>query len=398
MNTYRINKYSAIRLVFYTSLYSVLFNFYDFPLLDLVDVFVMAAFLGVVVWSNLNIKYIFCVILLLSILTFSNLNGLLLGISTNVDHVAFYYKWFFILMTAMTLQKVVTSKRLALELNRHVLLVGVLLSFWVIVYTPLRVSGYLSGSWRASFPFTSDFYASDAHVISSLLSIIISFNYLNKTVNLFSFHTILFFIAILMTGSRTGVVIFFCAVLFVTTTNFLLFQRSKAVLSRKLVYGIILTLSLIPFVYFFVGTYIDVKFLEFSNLASRALDVGFDDASSQGRLRKLSVSFEELNVTGFLLGPGFMQSKLMWYDNGLAILITHGGLLFVFILSVLLIHFWINNKSNTAIIVQSILILIAYTITEQFLISRHVVFVISLFFISYKIKNVTTVKSQNHVG
>ena len=387
-----------INCFFVLGLYSVLFNFYDFPLLDFVDVCVFLSLLSALIWAKLSLVVVILMLMNFILLTVSNLNGLFYGLHTNFEHLAFYYKWFFILFVLIILQSVCRSNSDALKLNRHILLVGVILCIWVIAYTPLRLNGYITGSWRVSFPFPPDPYVSDAHVLSSLLGIIISFNYINKQIRIFSLLSLLFVAAILMTGSRTGVVLIFFAVVSTLVIDSISFMQNKTFLHRNSIRKMVFLIPVFLISFSIIQYNLNFDFGVLNSLISRALNVGFGDASSQGRLLKLTVAIDELSASGVVLGPGFLQSKLRWYDNGFAILITHGGLPLVTFLGLLFMYLIFKNIRHLTIITQLLLIILAYAITEHFLISRHVVFTVSLFWISLQFTKSPSVERESYVS
>lgn len=396
--SYKISKTCIIKYLFIFGLYSVLFNFYSLPLLDFLDIFIILSVITSIMWIQVSLTFSILIVILLTLITASNINGLLHGLNTNIEHLAFYYKWLFVFFVGIVLRSVFISKSDVLELNRHILLVGAALSIWVIAYTPLRLNGYIDGSWRVSFPFSTDWYASDAHVVSSLLGMILSVNVLNRTIQIYSLPALLFSVAIFLTGSRTGVALLIVASLSILLTRFLSPINITQTQLRSLVFKILFTVTFLVFGYLFIGRDLDFNVAVFADLVNRALNLGIADASSQGRLLKLGVAIDEMSVPGFLLGPGFLQSRLRWYDNGFAILITHGGLLLVIFLGLLFMYLLFKNVRHFAIITQLLLVVLAYTITEQFLISRHVVFIVSLFWISMKLAKSSSAERGNHVS
>ena len=270
---YDVKKKNSIRNIYIFGLYSVVFNIYHFPLLDFVDISVLIAFVVAVLWVKLSLTLIILTFILLIIITASNLNGLFLDLKTDYVHFAFYYKWLFILFVSVILQSVLTSKKDAVNLNKHIVVLGVLLCIWVIAYTPLRTNGYLMGSWRVSFPFSPDPYVSDAHVLSSLLGIIISFNYINKQIRIFSLLSLLFVAAILMTGSRTGVVLIFFAVVSTLVIDLVSFMQNKTSLHRNSIRKMVFFIPVLLISLSVIQYNLNFDFGVLNSLLSRALNV-----------------------------------------------------------------------------------------------------------------------------
>ena len=145
------------------------------------------------------------------ILTTSSLLGILFKNAFDIEGLFFFYKYFLLFYIPV----IVNSANI--DAYRHKYLMKILfysyiaLSAWVYVYGYLVYTGAIVGSLRVSFPFSTDYYLSDAHLYSSYLGIFFLatmfywHRFFNFPILVTIFMSIFLLGAIILTGSRTGV-------------------------------------------------------------------------------------------------------------------------------------------------------------------------------------------------
>ena len=295
----------------------------------------------------------------------------------------FIYKYLFIFLLPWLIVSVIKTEKQIIIVNKLLLINFILLSIWSWIYVYLRSIELIDGQPRPSFP-TLDFQQSDAHLYSSYLGFFLS-AYILYIKNFFRHNFFLSFIisvngivGLLMTGSRTGILLIsitFLAFSFSEFKNYLnLVYKFKKIQIKKLFYALSILIFLIELLFMFQYEFIN----NFNYLIQRALNFNLlNDLSSLQRLTKLKLSLAEVSHLGWLLGNG-LKSKLIWYDSIFSMLMAHGGLLIIilFIVFYFLIMKRISvnvfNKKNHKIFVFLISIyLISNLITEHIMISRN---------------------------
>jgi len=247
---------------------------------------------------------------------------------------------------------------------------------------------------RPSFPFSTEKWASDAHLYSVYLSTNLMFYllYWKNKFRIGQFRNLLIILltigATLLTGSRGGIVILVVGVILNQLWNIkhLLYVKSNVFF--------LFPVALLIIVVFAISVEIG-PFIE--GLLHRSFNFELiGDDSSIARIEKLKASFEQTASTAYLFGVGIIGSRIIWYDGILASLnafIGLGGIFVVIAISFLTIrnHYISAQRNNQLDLFRVFLIIflvyfIANLITEFLLVTRSVLPVaIFLSVISYKI-------------
>lgn len=287
----------------------------------------------------LNPKFDRNILLLLSvtflIMCLSVICGVFVNGLSDIERFGFIYKYTLIIFIPVIIIN------LSLTLNKikiiyNVLLISfIFLSLWVMLYLYLLSQGVIKGAFRVSFPF-SNYNISDAHLYSSYLSFFIIAYVLHiKRVlrhNFIIFCSILLlsFTSMILTGSRTGVVIVALAFFF----------RSLALLLNIRKMWIFVFLVLLLIVSMPIIKHISVSYLkeEQQKLLERAVSFELSgDRSSLSRLSNFKAALEEIDMSAYLIGVGPFSSASLWYDGLASMIFAHGGfLLFLMIVFLLL--------------------------------------------------------------
>ena len=219
--------------------------------------------------------------------------------------------------------------------------------------------------FRASTPGTARFKnTGDSHLLSAISSLLLiaQFEFFSKQ-RFFIISSILLSVVIIISGSRTGVL---------SIGIYLLLNPSK-VLRLVRDYGLLLIL-IITYVVTVWGKII----FEFMNSTlMRLLRFGLtEDRSSILRLRKLFLAFDESAVKGFLLGSGPIFAQNFWYDNTLAMWISHFGLLFGLIMFFYVFSRYgvLKNQSFSVVVV-----VISQAIISDYIMTTKYLFIIIIF-------------------
>ncbi|MDA9921251.1 hypothetical protein N9D96_04200 [Gammaproteobacteria bacterium] len=327
-------------------------------------------------------------IIIVSIFFVSNMIGIIMYGTPDLTRLVFLYKYLFIFVLPWVFVAVVRTDEQIKIINKLILINFILLSSWTYIYLILLNNGSISGSLRPSFPFSNDYSVTDAHLYSSYLGFFLV-TYIFYLRNFFSHNLITSFlfglnglVALVLTGSRTGLVLIILGILFYLLYSFfrLFFKKNNFLVQKnRITYLFIffltaslLTVLMIPNIITFILNSTDVI-----NLYSRAFNFRLaTDISSLDRIEKLGVGFQDAENAGLFLGLG-LRSSFTWYDGILALLISHGGLLFI-----LFIYFFyylivkkaaINSVSQKDFLLFALLIflyLIANVITEYIFVTR----------------------------
>lgn len=314
------------------------------------------------------------------------------------SRLGFIYKYLFIFTVPWAVVFVIKTKKQIKVVNWLLLISFIFLSSWTYVYLSLLSSGKISGSFRPSFPLSSDYMYSDAHLYSSYLGFF-AVVYLFYFRNFFNHSMIVAFaiflnglVGLVLTGSRTGLILVGLSILIYSLYFILKIFSSKQVLViRKKVffYFVLFLFSIFSLIIVFMPS-IDLFFHDYERLIERAFNLDLaNDQSSQGRIYKLMIGIEDAEYAGLLLGLG-IYSSLTWYDGLFSILLAHGGLLFIF--SIFLFYYFIvkkaainstNQKEFLLFLLLVILYLIANLITEYVFVTRNAFPVLVLLSILY---------------
>ena len=291
------------------------------------------------------------------------------GLPIKTEGLAFFYKWVLPFIILLLLDNFYKSEYKLELLYKHLIIFASVLSIWTILYTPLLLSGYIQGNFRPSYPFSDDFNVSDAHVLSSCLGILFISIYFLKESSFKAVVLILILVALLMSGSRTGVllvIIMFSANIF--RSLFLVLRSMKA--SQKSVFYIfgLFAITIISLQF----NLIDIDISSFSGAINRATDINVSDGSADGRIRKLKIALSEFGDYT-LLGKGVLTATLTWYDGLFSIIIVHGGICFLAIVIAYIYMVFSQHRKNWGFLVTFCCFIISNLITEHLLITRYII-------------------------
>ena len=370
---------------------------YSFRIIDLLII----SLIGLFILTNPKVKVELLVVFFLIILVL--LISSLLGVGKkgflNFSRLGFIFKYCFIFFVPWFIVSVVKTYKQIKLVNRMLLINFIFLSSWAWIYVYLRSINLISGSSRPSFPF-GDFGNSDAHLFSSYLSFFMV-TYLLYFRNFFNHNfflsLIIFFnsfLGLLMTGSRTGMLIFFVFLLiyaFYTLNNFFNFIFLHKITLKKKNINKVLKNAFILIIFLAFAYYFFYEFIVLNNSSfQRSLNFNLlNDMSSQFRIEKLLHSLNEVLYLGLMLGNG-LSSDYIWYDGIFSILIAHGGLtliFFIFIFYYLIIKKIYPGFFSTdylLFIFLCLLYLLSNLITEYIMVSRNafpVLVLLSILFI-----------------
>ncbi len=370
----------------------------SFRLLDILFIVLILFFIA----TNPKVNKTLLLVLLISILVFalSNIIGILNQGNVDITRIAFLYKYFFIFSLPWVVVNLVKTDRQMKILNTLILINFIFLCCWTYIYLVLLASNIISGSWRPSFPLSTSYNQSDAHLYASYLGLSIVY-YVFYLRHFFKHNIFLSFliilnaiIAIILTGSRTGVVLVLFSIFLYGGYSFLKFWfvRNKSIVKRKNLFFPIFFLIPIFFIALIYSPIILDLFSDYIDLIIRSFNFNlFTDLSSIGRVEKLFIGIEDAEHSSFFLGLGLF-STLTWYDGIISILIAHGGLLFL--LSIITFYFLLikkaainstNQKDFLLFLFMVVLYLFANVITEYIYVSRNAfpsLLMISLLFIN----------------
>lgn len=355
------------------ALYPINFSLLGLRLIDILFIIVFLIslpFLSVKKRENLILAIIFWVLLLSSVFF-----GSILKNDYSTDRLIFFYKYFFLFGVTLLLFNLRLSKHNIEKLVALMFVSHIFLALWVFIYIYSVNAGLLHGSLRVSFPFSTEYVSSDAHLYSSVLAIGALFftltyrrNFNSKVV--FGLFLLVSVSALLLTGSRTGVVIY--------GSGTFLYAILRG--GRSLVAGMC-TSVLFIIVLFSAPLAIEPSLSEYFVLLERIVSTDvFNDSSFEGRVRKMMVGIEDSAYSLHLLGIGVLHSSLLWYDSLIGVLLSHVGLVGAITLVVLVWRFWRDagsvsqNLSGSGLVFTIVMFcyVLSNLITEYFLISRSV--------------------------
>ena len=320
--------------------------------------------------SNLLLVSLFVFVFLLSILF-----GFVLVGNFNVERLIFIYKYFYPFILILILYNLNLDLARLTTLLKFMFTSHIILVLWVFIYIYLFSVGQLTGSFRPSFPFSNDYVTSDAHLYSSVLAIgtlffTMCFKHINSSKILFLIFSILSLTAMLLTGSRTGLLVYIIGM-----SMYLVFikKRLLSVISILIFAFSLLSLFII---------YFDMQIPdEFIRVIDRVTSTDFsNDASFLSRINKLGIGVADSEKMYFVFGTGVLHSSLIWYDSLIGVLMSHFGLLGLVVFFLILYKLRENtvnfaSKNNEKAAICTILLvcyILANLITEYFLLSRSV--------------------------
>jgi hypothetical protein len=386
---------------------------YSFALsLRLFDILYILLFI-VVLFTNPKVNKLLLILVIFIFIVFfiSTLNGLIIKGPFETNKIVFVYKYFLIFSLPWVVVNIIKYDHQIRRINSLLLIVYFLLCIWVYLYSYLLSNGTIIGNIRPSFPLSNDYIYTDAHMYSSYLGFfLVAYmfylrRYFNHRKPLTLFILINGLMAVIFTGSRTGIALVFLSI-FIYLIYFLIkLPKFKISFSKRKLISLITTSIVFIFSLLYFTEYINDFYQNYEKLISRSLNFQLStDQSSLGRIKKLELSIEDINLSGVFIGLG-LSSSLIWHDGLLSILLAHGGV--ILLISVLLFYWFIflslyikikNAKLEVVKLfrVLSLLVIIyffANIITEYIFISRNafpILLLISNLYVSIKYKNSLT--------
>ena len=359
-------------------------------------IFILVAIIFLFSNPKINKNSFMIFLLIVFIFIVSNVYGLIQGRFFDLLQIVFFYKYILIFMLPWIVVSIVKTNKQIMTINWLLLINFILLSSWTYIYFYLLKKDIIIGDVRPSFPFSSDYNLSDAHLYSSYLAffLIAYIFYLRKSLNINPFFSYIIIlngiIGIFLTGSRTGVVSLSIALLFYSFYFILkvLTTRNKFSLKRVIIFlGFLLFIFCL---FMFLIPYIEIFLNNFQWQIQRALNFDLaNDESSLLRINMLSIALSDSYYSYFLLGSGF-YSSLLFYDGLFPILIAHGGLIFMIL--IFLFYFInikklakssINKKGFLVFLLLTLVYLVSNLITEYIFVSRNAIPVLTLLSILY---------------
>ncbi|MBE0472560.1 MAG: hypothetical protein IBX55_24015 [Methyloprofundus sp.] len=357
---------------------------YDVFSVRLSDLLILFSF-ALILFTKVNERAfsVFAVFLLVLLaLMASQLVGLFYAENFRSEGVVFYFKWLMIFISIFLLYSHLWDRHEDIvRLSRILFYLFVFLSAWVYIYLYLVASGAITGNIRVSFPLSRDYSYPDAHLYSSLLSMLI-FSYhfvLRKVLRhsfVFSLAVIFFSIpALFLTGSRGGLLMLILGASIVSVYFLLSGDFFYKKIKLKNVFLIL------PILVFVAGY--GIQAVDFSDdyieVFDRAINFNLDsDQSSISRVNKLQVALDEISNSYLILGVGPLSAKMDWYDGVISILLSHGGFLLLSIVLIILLYFLyflMTIKASTynkfIIFSMFLMYLLSNVITEYVFVTRN---------------------------
>lgn len=243
------------------------------------------------------------------------------------ERFVFIYKYSVPLLTAIVFIATTRSEERLKFLEKSLMVTYFTLVAWAYAYVLAVGSGSLIGVSRPSFPGSTDFQLSDAHLYSNYLAMGLIFYLLHIRVrynNGFLLSSSICFVslgAVFVTGSRNGVFLLMLSGL--VWILFHLFSQKVLLIRKSIVKTTFFLLLLILAGLWFFSLNLDF----FQHLVVRSFDFNFfEDASVGSRIRKLEIGLNDWLGGSILFGAGILNASLIWYDSGIAILLVHIGL------------------------------------------------------------------------
>jgi hypothetical protein len=350
--------------------YPIMLNY--FRIVDLI--LLISFFLFLFINPKINLNLLITLIVICLIFIISCLIGFFYN-SLELKRVVFLLKYFYIFYIPWLTVSIIDNERKKRIVNKLLFFSYLAICCWVIYYQYFNEYG----SYRVSYPFSLDYSISDAHTLSGYMGMFFAFyiyyfkNFFNINKYISNLLIIFFIISILLTGSRTGVLLILLTFLF----N-IFFKKNK--------------LSYVFYTLLFVFVCAFFIYLIESKAVTRAISISFTDESAFHRFVDLGIALKDSGLSYYFFGLGFFNSKV-WFDGFVSILISHGGLSLLF--GIFLYYYFIlisalkNNNKNARMklvfIFCIILYLISNLITESVFILRNafpVLLMLSIFYLN----------------
>lgn len=373
----------------------------------LVDLIIMS-FITIILFTSkvhkLSLTFIhFYVFLLLYLLSMAY-GIIFIGIES-FSNIFFIYKYMLPFLLAYSILKLKFEEQQIYRLIKWFFLIF----FLLIIYTYLYVL-VVPGGGRPSFPFSNDFtWGVDAHLFSAYLSnsllafiMFASYKYqLSYTKMFFIFSAS--FGALLLTGSRTGILTLSIIITVILITKF--FKSFKTSLIKYRTIFFVLTFILLIPVAVYNYDVINLKDSNIESLINRALNFNLaEDQSSLSRLSKAKTGLEIVNNELIFIGVGMQSTEMVWFDNSIANIVVSSGYLGLIAFILIIISFMKNTynmavrharlKEFTVFFVVFSHYILVNMITEYFLVTRSIVPFIVFISLIVKIISIPKIEQQ----
>jgi len=290
-------------------------------------------------WTNASRLFlVFYLFFFLSIF-----NGLIrLGIQ-DLRNLFFFYKYAVVFLAVWICTYAPLSEQQIRSLLKLYFWIFVLLVVHVYLHIWLTVAGVLPGGFRPSMPFNNEYLSqasgtSDAHLYSAYLSMSLCAFFALLKVGYFKLHWVWVVVltaaccgALILTGSRTGIVTLVVTTLFAGTFLVIRFLINPTYRMRRgMAYGLVAGILLILMGWQITRMLnLDEAFVErVSKLFERAINFELSsDASTLARMVKLSRALEVVLNAGILLGVGMQSVRDVFYDSAVAAILVSSGVL-----------------------------------------------------------------------
>ncbi|MBS4218991.1 O-antigen ligase family protein [Bacillus sp. FJAT-49711] len=400
-----ITKFPLITILLIIISFPVNYNLgFGIRFVDIIVITFIAIILFTSNFHKLSHTFIYLYIFLLLYLLSMGYGIIFIGIESS-SNFFFIYKYMLPFLLAYSLLKVKLEEQQIYRLIKWFFLIF----FLLIIYTYLYVLVF-SGEGRPSFPFSNDMtWGVDAHLFSaylsnSLLAFIMFATYkykLSYTKRLIIFSAS--FGALLLTGSRTGILTLAIVMVVILITYF--FKSFKIGLIKYRTIFFVLTLILLIPVAVYSYDLVNQQDNYKENLINRALNFNLaEDQSSLSRLNKARMGLELVNKELIFIGVGMQSTEMVWFDNSIANIVVSSGYLGLIAFIFIIVSFIKNTykvavrhdrlrEFNVFFVVFTHYILVNM-ITEYFLVSRSIVPFIVFIILIIKVINIPKFEQQ----
>lgn len=382
-----VDKISFVFLVLAVIFIPINYSFYS---LRFSDLFCILFLICRIPFFRLSLSMVVLPLQFCTILGLSSVIGI---VSTGEIHLlksSFIYKFALFFMLPLGVLSLDWSEKRNLIIEKALYIAFFVLVLWVYYFVAFKNTGY----WRPSFP-ASNKPSSDAHLyafflaMGSLACLVFRRKFLSNGMLFKIFYYFMFALSIgsiILTGSRTGSILFAMGVLFATTLGIINIPRLFTFKRNIVIAGMVSTLSSILAYYYFKPVFL-----------SRAIERTFrfdlfNDVSSINRLQKLYTAFEEIQGGSLIFGVGVFSTRSLWYDNSISIILAMGGLLGVLVFFLYILSITLNGslllakKGRMSDYKVFLFFMIVYVtgnmITEFFLVTRaYLPFVILMYLV-----------------
>jgi len=264
-----------------------------------------------------NIFLLFLIIFITSGILSSTLYS---GRILNENAIVFYYKYIFYFLSLIIIYSLNKYYRLNYQNEKWpsrkfflnlVRILAVFHIFYILLFLIDNSGGAIGWNTRVSIPFTtSKVGATNSPAYSVVLALLFVYLYSFKSKFFDIILLIGVFLALMVTGSRSGIVVIFI--------YFIFFKRP--IFDRFLLFATLF----FAFIFFVFFDQIDDLFI---SLISRTLDfnLGVDQSANARVTKQLGALYDSSDHWLLLLGVGHENTRVTWYDGIVGNLFVFGG-------------------------------------------------------------------------